>query len=114
MSDLTFISPYRARSFPVRTVRGWGDISFTTDDLAHALFVTGRAPGDQARFGTASVWEFIHRASIIPAYVRRAPSGALTRSRLALDLDRSEKVALSYSLGQAMTAIFWVSRHRCG
>jgi hypothetical protein len=52
------------------------------------------------------VWEFIHRTSLIPAYVRRTSGGRLARSRLALDLDRSEKVALSYALGQAMAAIF--------
>ena len=52
------------------------------------------------------MWEFIHRTSLIPAYVRRTPDGRLARSQLALDLDRSEKVALSYALGQAMTAIF--------
>jgi hypothetical protein len=81
-------------------------LQFTPHDLAHALFTTGRAPGDQANHGMASVWEFLHRASLIPSYVRMTPSGRLTRSNLAVELDRSEKVALSYSLGQAMTSIF--------
>jgi hypothetical protein len=81
-------------------------LSFTCDDLAHALFTTGRAPGDQASYGSASVFEALHRCSLIPAYVRRDAAGALVRSRLALELDRSEKSALSYAVGQAMTSIF--------
>jgi hypothetical protein len=35
-----------------------------------------------------------------------AGNGRLVRSRLAIELDRSEKVGLSYALGQAMTGIF--------
>jgi hypothetical protein len=81
-------------------------LQVTDDGLAHALFVTGRAPGDETRHGLASFWEFVHRASLIPAYVRRTSSGRLTRSTLALHLDRSEKVNLSYALGQAFAAIF--------
>ena len=52
-----------------------GTLSFTTDDLAHALFATGRAPGDQWAHSMASVWEWIHRTSLIPAYIRRTPRG---------------------------------------
>lgn len=81
-------------------------LDFSEDDLAHALFTTGRAPGDQAAYGLASVYEAIHRCSLIPAYLRRDGVGRLKRSRLALELDRSEKGALSYALGQAMTSIF--------
>lgn len=76
-----------------------GTLGSTVNDLAHALFATGRAPGDQARFGDASFWEFVHRASLIPASVRINSSGRLVKSALALELDRSEKVALSYALG---------------
>jgi hypothetical protein len=54
----------------------------------------------------SSVWEWIHRTSLIPAYIRRAQRGRVARSQLALDLDRSEKVGVSYALGQAMTGIF--------
>jgi hypothetical protein len=68
--------------------------------------VTGRAPGYHAGHGAVAVWEFIHRVSLIPAYIRRSKNGRLARSTLALDLDRSEKVALSYALGQAVTGIF--------
>ncbi|MEH0929088.1 hypothetical protein [Micromonospora sp. CPCC 205558] len=52
------------------------------------------------------MWEFVHRTSLIPAYVRRTDGGGLVKSDLARELDRSEKVTLSYSLGQAMTGIF--------
>jgi hypothetical protein len=100
-----FTSHYRARRFP-STMREFGFLSFTSSDLAHALFATGRAPGDRASYGQASVWEWIHRCSLIPAYLRITQGGRLVRSRLALDLDRSEKVALSYALGQAVTEIF--------
>ncbi len=101
-----FEAIYRAFSFPAGVITGNGKLSFTTDDLAHALITTGRAPGHQYLFGTASAYEWLHRASLIPAYVRRTYSGRLARSRLALDLDRSELVGLSYALGQATTAVF--------
>lgn len=79
---------------------------FDESDLAHALFVTGRAPGDRMSHGLTSVWEWIHRVSIIPAYIRRARTAQLFRSVLAESLDRSEKAELSYVLGQALTGIF--------
>lgn len=81
-------------------------LSFTADDLAHALFVTGRAPGDRWSHGAASAWEWLHRTSVIPAYVRCNDSGRLVRSRLTAELDRSEKAVFSYALGQAVTAIY--------
>lgn len=79
---------------------------FSLDALAHALFTTGRAPGDMARYGATSVYEWLHRVTLIPAYLRRLSDGRITRSDLARELDRSEKVAVSYALGQAMTGIF--------
>lgn len=101
-----FEANYRAWGFPAGTVSSYGTLQFSPNDLAHALFATGRAPGDQKLYGTASVWEFLHRTSLIPAYVRRNFRGKLVRSRLALDLDRSELVGLSYALGQAVTGVF--------
>jgi hypothetical protein len=106
LTATAFTTWYRASNFPAGLLSSPAPLRFTSNDLAHALFVTGRAPGDQNRFGMASVWEFLHRASVVPAYVRRSQTGRLVRSRLALELDRSEKVALSYALGQAMTGIF--------
>jgi hypothetical protein len=100
-----FACHYRAKKFPAHVTTP-GLLHFTADDLAHALFVTGRAPGDRLKYGQASYWEFIHRTSLIPAYIRMTSGGRLKRSRLAVELDRSEKVALSYALGQAMTSIF--------
>lgn len=102
----SFEARYRAYSFPAGLITGGGKLSFTTDDLAHALITTGRAPGDRFRYGAASAYEWLHRASLIPAYIRRNYQGRLMRSRLALELDRSELVAVSYALGQAMTAVF--------
>jgi hypothetical protein len=96
---------YTAEDFP-DTFYQTGRMVFTADALAHALFVTGRAPQDQAAYGWTSVYEWLHRVALIPAYVRRAPTGRLARSDLARSLDRSEKVALSYALGQAMTGVF--------
>lgn len=103
---LQFRARFRAVSFPPGTPTSPGTLTFTPDDLAHALFVTGRAPGHRAAYGSASFWELLHRTSLVPAYVRMASGGRLSRSRLALELDRSEKVALSYALGQAMTGVF--------
>lgn len=101
-----FEARYRAYAFPTGVVNGGGKLSFTTDDLAHALITTGRAPGDRSRYGAASAYEWLHRVALIPAYIRRNYHGRLTRSRLALELDRSELVGVSYALGQAMTALF--------
>lgn len=106
MVEPMFAALCRGTSFP-SSVRVPYVLNFTASELAHALFTTGRIPGDQTRYGPASVWEFIHRVSVIPAYVRRTnPGDRLVRSQLALDLDRSEKVALSYALGMSTTGIF--------
>jgi hypothetical protein len=102
--QIMFDVPFRAEAFPGFVARR-GVLHFDESELAHALFVTGRAPGDQSRYGPMSVWEWIHRSSLVPAYVRRSPSGRLMKSALADSLDRSEKVSLSYSLGQALTGI---------
>lgn len=101
-----FRADYSASSFPPDTLAISGVLNFSPEDLAWALFVTGRAPGDETVHGAASFWEFVHRASLIPAYIRRGPGMDLVRSGLALSLDRSEKGALSYALGQAMTGLF--------
>lgn len=101
----TFKVNYNAFSFPAAVVPH-GSLVFSADELAHAMFTTGRAPGDRLNHGRASLWEFLHRSAVIPAYIRRRPYGALTRSRLARELDRSELVGLSYALGTAMTGIF--------
>lgn len=81
-------------------------LSFTLADLARALFVTGRAPGDEMMYGYSSIWEFIHRYTLILAYLKKGKASRIERSDLALSLDRSEKVNLSYCMGQAMTTIF--------
>lgn len=102
-----FTARFGARDFPGHKSRWTGLLTFSSGQLVHALFTTGRAPGDRAKFGLTSYWEFVHRASLVPAYVRRHPTtGRLLRTGLAVSLDRSEKVALSYALGQAMTGIF--------
>ncbi|MGW4318036.1 hypothetical protein ACWEMW_02445 [Streptomyces sp. NPDC004684] len=98
---------YRAKHFPSKVVARETDrMTFPIDDLAHALFITGRAPADRAAHGATSLYEWLHRVALAPAYLRIAPGGRLMRSDLARELDRSEKVALSYTLGQAMTGIF--------
>ena len=101
-----FTVDYQAYYFTQGVIQRIGSLRFSANDLAHALFTTGRAPGNQATYGRASFWEFMHRASLIPAYIRRTPDGRLVRSKLARELDRSEKVGVSYALGQAATGIF--------
>lgn len=100
-----FDVPFKSEAFPGHVARK-GVMHFDASALAHALFVTGRAPADQARHGSMSLWEWIHRSSLVPAYVRQGPTGTLMKSALADSLDRSEKVSLSYALGQALTGIF--------
>lgn len=101
-----FRALYRAVRFPAGTPTSPGTLTFTPDDLAHAQFGTGRAPGDRAAYGATSFRELLHRTPLIPAYVRGSSGGRRVRSRLALELDRSEMVALSHAHGQAMTGIF--------
>jgi hypothetical protein len=60
--------------------------------------------------GASSVYEWLHRVAIIPAYIRRTTTSGLIRSPLAVELDRSEKVGVSYALGQAMTGVFCQQR----
>lgn len=98
-------SSYVAANFPAGVPLS-GDLMFSDGDLAHALWVTGRAPADQFSHGASSLWEWVHRVSLVPAYLRATPTGRVVRSNLALDLDRSEKVGLSYALGQAMTGVW--------
>lgn len=100
---------FNASHFPGH-VSASGHLTFDVNELAHALFVTGRAPGDWVTHGMASLWEWRHRTAVIPAYLRVSSTGELRKSDLAQELDRSEKVGLSYALGQAMTTIF--CRHR--
>lgn len=105
-APLQFVVPFSAQRFQPGIVPNDGSLQFSGNDLAHALFTTGRAPGDQARYGQASWFEYAHRASIIPAYIREQPYGVLARSDLVQLLDRSELVGVSYALGMALTAIF--------
>jgi hypothetical protein len=101
-----FIVRYHASGFPAGMVKSNDYIQFHENELIHALFTVSRAPGDRLSYGEASVWELLHRSSLVRAYIRQDNSQHLVLSRLASDLDRSEKVAVSYAIGQAMTAIF--------
>lgn len=105
MIRVVFNVPFQAESFPSAAARG-GTLRFDESDLAHALFVTGRAPGDRVRFGLTSIWEWVHRSSLVPAYIQRNAANRMIKSPLGSSLDRSEKVGLSYALGQALTSIF--------
>jgi hypothetical protein len=101
---------FHAERFPNGTVPNAGTLVFNEDDLAHALFVTGRAPADRTSHGRASVYEWLHRVTMVPAYLQRDYNAKLVRSGLAVRLDRSEKMIVSYLLGQAMTQIFCESQ----
>jgi hypothetical protein len=97
--------PIEAEGFP-----GWvkreQDLAIDDNMLAHALFTTGRAKGDELGHGGSSVAEFLHKWATVAAYFDFAPStGQLSRSALAQSLDRSEKAPLSYVTAQAMTQI---------
>lgn len=81
---------YKTEDFP-DSFLPTGRMVFTVDALAHALFVTGRAPQDQAVFGWTSVYEWLHRVALIPAYIRRAPTGRLTLSDLAQRVRRARQ-----------------------
>jgi hypothetical protein len=102
--------PFQARRFPpALSVPASGLLALTWSDLAQALFVTGRAPGDEATYPRLALYEWLHRVAIIPAYLS-ASKGRVLRTPLADSLDRSEKVNLSYAFGQAGTALFCCQR----
>lgn len=104
--------PYEARRFPAAlALSSPGLLDLTWSQLAHALFVTGRAPGDEATYPRLALYEWLHRVAIVPAYLTER-RGRVRRTPLADSLDRSEKVNLSYALGQAGTAVF--CRQRLG
>lgn len=103
---MPFVVRYHASDFSDEIIRRNGEIKFYAYELVHAVFTTGRTPGDQLSYGEASVWEFLHRAALVRAYIRQDDAGHLVLSRLASELDRSEKAAVSYVIGQAMTGIF--------
>lgn len=97
--------PYRTVDFPSGIPKE-GELRFDSNELAHALFTTGRAGRDQISHGQASLWEMLHRISLIGAYLGSNREARLTRSLLARNLDRSEKANLSYTLGQSLTGLF--------
>lgn len=103
---MTFRADFAARSFPAGSgVPDHGYLRFTEADLMHALFVTGRASGDEWLHGSLSLFEWLHRAAVVPAYLADV-RGRVCRTALADSLDRSEKVNLSYAIGQAGTGLF--------
>lgn len=106
MPSLPFLARYQASRFPVGLIRIADDLQFSASDLVHALFTAGRAPGDRLPYGQASLWELMHRSSLVRAYIRQDQDQHLVLSRLAPELDQSEKTAVSYAIGQAMTCIF--------
>ena len=83
-------------------------LDFTDRDLAWALFVTGRATGEEFQHGEwLGLWEYISRYGTMRAYLESDyNSTRLRRTALANFLDPTEKGNLSYSLGQALTGIF--------
>jgi hypothetical protein len=107
VSSSGYRASYTAYNFPTTVLaKTGGELAFDDSDLAWALFTTARSsdeyfgPGDYL----ASFFEFLHRVSIVPAYLGRG-------SRIATNclfefLDRSEKVGVSYALGGAMSTIF--------
>ncbi|WP_436521147.1 hypothetical protein [Actinoplanes sp. HUAS TT8] len=105
--------PFRSIQFPPELgVPERGALTVSSGDLAHALFTTGREPGDRAYDGESSIWEALHRIAVIPAYLRRSERGELERAPLMKDLDPSERAGIVYALGQAATALF--CRTHCG
>jgi len=80
---MTFRAHFVARSFPAGSgVAANGNLRFTEADLMHALFVTGRATGDEWLHGSLSLFEWLHRAAIVPAYLANV-GGRVCRTPLA-------------------------------
>jgi len=106
MSQRNCTLPFYSSGFKAGGPPKEGNLTFTLDELAHAMFTTGRSPADQNAHGKRSCAEFFSRMSLIRAYLSVAPSSRLEQTELAKSLDQSEKAYLSYVLGQAVTGLF--------
>ena len=108
-----FLVPYTIHVQSGPRGRAWvewkhDELHFTDRDLAWALFVTGRATGQEFKHGMwLGLWEFASRYGSVRAYVENwGPKAHLYRTPLAGFLDPTEKGNLSYALGQALAGLF--------
>ena len=80
-------------------------LNFDWSDLVWASITVGRWRTDIFTHGVYSAWEAIQRSGVIYAHLREDPTGRISRSTLYADLDRSEKVAVSYYVGMAVAKL---------
>ena len=106
MSQRNCTLPFYSSGFKAGGPPPKDNLTFTLDELAHAMFTTGRSLADQNAHGERSRAEFFSRTSLILAYLSVAPSSRLEQTELAKSLDQTEKAYLSYVLGQAVTGLF--------
>jgi hypothetical protein len=77
-----------------------GPISFSWEELCRAAITVGRKSwADVLQFGTYSVLEAIWRSTMLWANLKEEANRRIGRSNPFLELDPSEKGAVSYFLG---------------
>jgi hypothetical protein len=83
-----------------------GEIDFTWGELCKSAVTVGRQSWvDVLRFGPFSVFELTWRVAMLWANLREDPSGLLIPSSAFVNLDPSERGAISYFLGNCFTKL---------
>lgn len=93
---------FNRRRWP-NIVNGWDTLNFTEADLLHATYTVGRANRFQVvRHGLYSLYEMIYRTAMIRANLYENADSKLEKSPAYINLDPSEKGAVSYFIGMTI------------
>lgn len=97
-----YFGPHMGPTFSVR-----GSVTCGWDEIAHAAITVGRRNWpDVIQHGTYSVLEALWRLALVRANLVQDANGVLMPSQAFMDLDRSEKGAVSYFLGMCFSKLF--------
>lgn len=104
------ILTYEATSFPTSygpAFVGSHDLTFNWAELVWAAISVGRRELSHiTRHGPYSTFEIVYRVSILYANLRETTTNSIRRSEAYKGLDPSEKGAVSYFMGLAVTKLF--------
>ena len=81
------------------------DQNWRLSEIALAAFLSGRHPRDRFEFGLFSVVDMLQKLLLVWTHLR-VDGDRFVRSGLYRSADRSEKVGVSYSIGQALAHLF--------
>ncbi len=101
---------YHSESFDIakfpNCATGWRELQFTEFELLTAAYTVGRKNRwDVFAFGHYSYYEMIYRTAMILANLSESRTGHLKKTPAYIALDPSEKSAVSYFIGLAITKL---------